>query len=75
MRCAGRKDAACAVMNGANEAAVDLFLRDKIGFTDIFELVNEAVDRLGAMSAGTIDEVIAADGEARSLVYKGHLER
>ena len=75
MRCAGRKDAACAVMNGANEAAVDLFLRDKIGFTDIFEHVNEAVDRLGTMSAGTIDEVIAADGEARSLVYKGHLER
>jgi 1-deoxy-D-xylulose-5-phosphate reductoisomerase len=69
MECAGRRDAACAVMNGANEAAVDLFLRDRIGFTDIYGLVADAVEELGSMRADCIEDVLAADAEARDFVY------
>ena len=35
---------ACAALNGANEAAVALFLDGKIGFTDIFDLVCAAAE-------------------------------
>ena len=41
---AKRGGTACAVLNGANEAAVGLFLEDKIGFNDIPRLVRRAMD-------------------------------
>ena len=69
-RVAGRTDAAPVVMNGANEAAVDLFLREKIGFTDIFESVEKAVDALGTGSAGSAEEILQRDREARQFVIK-----
>ena len=67
---AGRCDAAPAVMNAANEAAVALFLEDKIGFTDIPELVSEAVDALSALTAGSIEEVLRRDIETREFISK-----
>ena len=67
---AGRCDAAPTVMNAANEAAVALFLEDKIGFTDIPELVSEAVDALGALTARSIEEVLRRDIETRELISK-----
>ena len=57
-------------MNAANEAAVALFLRDNIGFTDIPELVSEAVDALGALTAGSIEEVLERDIETREFISK-----
>ena len=42
--CAKRGGNACAVMNGANEEAVAMYLRDEIGFYDIYRLVKNAVD-------------------------------
>ena len=67
---AGRCDAAPTVMNAANEAAVALFLEDKIGFTDIPELVSEAVDALSALTAGSIEEVLRRDIETREFISK-----
>ena len=67
---AGRCDAAPTVMNAANEAAVALFLEDKIGFTDIPELVSEAVDALGALTARSIEEVLRRDMETREFISK-----
>jgi len=65
---AGRRDAAPAVMNAANEAAVGLFLKDEIGFTEICEVVSRAVDALGTAPADTLEDVLAADAEARKFV-------
>ena len=70
MDAAGREDAACAVMNGANEAAVALFLNDRIKFGEIYECVSMAVGELGTMSAETIDDVIRADAKARDFVFE-----
>ena len=42
--CAARGGTACPAMNGANEEAVALFLNDKIGFYDIYDLVSRAVE-------------------------------
>ena len=66
--CAGRDDAACAVMNGANEAAVRLFLAGKIRFTEIYELCARAVSALGNAPCSSIDAALAADSAAKDFV-------
>lgn len=70
MEIAARKDAACAVMNGANEAAVELFLKDEIKFGQMYDLVLGAVDTLGNMPADSLDDVLRADKMARKYVFE-----
>ena len=57
-----------AVLNGANEAAVGLFLNDKIGLTDIAERVAYALDTIPYKKDITLDDVLAADKAAREIV-------
>ena len=66
-----RGGAAPAVLNAANEIAVEAFLDGRIGFLDIATTVAsclEAAESQGFMgSAGTLDDVLAVDREARLL--------
>ena len=55
------------VLNAANEEAVAAFLGHRIGFLDIVEIVEEAVDRMAAAAPQSIAEVIDIDRQARSL--------
>ena len=57
-----------AVLNGANEAAVDLFLRDKISFTQIADLVGKAVEGANYRAEITVDDVLESDRAARRMV-------
>lgn len=57
-----------AVMNSANEEAVALFLKEKIRFTDIFTLVEEAVNTLPHTDTVTVDSLEADDLMAREFV-------
>ena len=57
-----------AVMNGANEAAVEAFLAGRIRFTRIVELVARAMDAIAARAVKSLDDVLAADREARRFV-------
>ncbi len=59
---------ACPVMNGANEAAVALYLEDKIGFYDIYELVKGAMEAIPFIADPTLDEILACDAAARKYV-------
>lgn len=58
-----------AVMNGANEAAVALFLQDRIPFYRIPELVKEAMDSVDYMPDITVEDVLESDRAAREIVY------
>lgn len=58
----------CAVLNGANEAAVGLFLQDKIGFLDIADLVQHALETVPEGPADTLEQILAADHAAREAV-------
>lgn len=60
---------ACAVLNGANEAAVGLFLQDKIKFLEIGELVARALEAVPDGPADTLDQILEADAAAREAVY------
>ena len=54
-----------AILNAANEIAVEAFLQRKIGFLDIARTVAQVLDMLGSPSADSLDEVIALDQSAR----------
>ena len=66
--CAKLGGTACPVMNGANEAAVALFLEDKIGFYDIYRLVKGAVDSVPFIENPTLEQILEADRLARAYV-------
>ena len=65
---AKRGGTACAVMNGANEAAVGLCLRGEIGFTDIETRVRRAMDAVPVTDDPTLEDVLEADRLARAAV-------
>ena len=54
-----------AVMNAANEVAVDAFLSEKIRFPGIWETVGEVMDRHTVPDSATLNEIIEADLWAR----------
>ncbi|MBQ7566513.1 MAG: 1-deoxy-D-xylulose-5-phosphate reductoisomerase, partial [Oscillospiraceae bacterium] len=59
---------ACPILNGANEAAVALYLQDRIGFYDISDSVAYALDRLGSSPTNDLDTILDADRRAREAV-------
>ncbi len=66
--CAKAGGTACPAMNGANEEAVAMFLRDEIGFYDIHRLVSRAVDNVPFIQNPTLEQVLEADRLARQSV-------
>ena len=61
---------ATAVLNGANEAAVGLFLAGKIPFGDIARRVEHALAGVPVVQSPTLEDVLAADEAARALAGK-----
>ncbi len=53
-----------AIVNGANECAVNLFLQDKIAFTDIYKAIIEAINNYKDNFDTTIDGLICANDYA-----------
>lgn len=54
------------VMNAADEEAVDAFLRGKIGFYGISDVVQKTMERFAGEPAISSEQLIALGGEARS---------
>lgn len=70
--CAQKGGNACAAMNGANEEAVALFLADRIGFYDIYQLVFRAVEAVPFVKEPTLERVLETDRLARQFVRQYH---
>ena len=66
--CAKKGGTACPAMNGANEEAVAMFLRNEIGFYDIYHLVSQAVESVPFLKNPTLEEILEADRQARAAV-------
>ena len=56
---------ACAVLNAANEVAVQAFLDERLGFNGIAPLVEETLGRVTSVAADTLEHVLDADRQAR----------
>ena len=57
-----------AVLNAANEVAVALFLDRKIPFPEIWRSVERAMNTIPLVADPSLDEILIADQEARSLL-------
>ena len=69
-RCAKQGGTACPAMNGANEEAVAMYLADKIGFYDIYDLVSKAVNAVPFIANPTLEQILEADKLAREAVRR-----
>jgi len=56
--------AAC-VINAANEVAVDAFLHEKIGFTDIYRLITAALEKMPFVEAPALGDYVELNAETR----------
>ena len=56
-----------AVMNGADEAAVAMFLDGRISFTDISDIVSAVTENAPEVECPTLEDIEAADREARRM--------
>ncbi len=70
MDCARRGGTAGCVMSAANEEAVHLFLKGKIGFNRIYDLAAGAVSAVAGDDAGSLETILLADEAARKYVHR-----
>jgi len=56
-----------AVLNAANEVAVQAFLEDKIGFLQMSDVVGNTMEKINFIKSPSYEDYIACDKEARVL--------
>jgi 1-deoxy-D-xylulose-5-phosphate reductoisomerase len=55
------------VLNAANEIAVYAFLKNRIGFLDMTELIERTLEKIEFIAHPTLDDYFETDGEARNF--------
>ena len=68
-RAAGLGGVYPAVLNAANEAAVELFLNEKIGFLDIFSLVENALEARKYENTSDILAIFELDRQVKEYIF------
>ena len=58
------------ILNASNEAAVSLFLNDKISFLDIFKINEDSLNRFGEDVDLTLDNILKYDKIVKEYIYK-----
>ena len=67
-QCGKTGGTSCAILNGANEAAVALFLRGDVGFNDIHRCVERALSRVAVKYQPSLADILEADRAARQAI-------
>lgn len=57
-----------AIMNGANEVAVDLFLKDKIKYLQIEEIIEECMNKFEYIHKSSIENILETDQKVREYI-------
>lgn len=55
------------VINAANEVAVAAFLRERIGFLDIYRIITHCIDRIPFIATPAYEDYVETNNETRSL--------
>jgi 1-deoxy-D-xylulose-5-phosphate reductoisomerase len=63
-----------AVLNAANELAVEAFLQEKIGFLDIPRVIAAVVEKHTVSAASSLEQILAADSWSRKTAQDVILE-
>jgi 1-deoxy-D-xylulose-5-phosphate reductoisomerase len=59
-----------AVLNAANEVAVEQFLKGELAFDRIAHLIEDVLSRVDGMPVGSLEQVLDADRAAREAAYR-----
>jgi 1-deoxy-D-xylulose-5-phosphate reductoisomerase len=59
-------NAAC-ILNAANEVVVDAFLKEKVGFVQMSDLIEDTLQKCTFVAQPTLEDYIASDAEARRI--------
>jgi 1-deoxy-D-xylulose-5-phosphate reductoisomerase len=59
-----------AILNAANEVAVEAFLQQQIKFTDIARVIADVLESVPATSADSLEQILSADKLAREAAQK-----
>jgi 1-deoxy-D-xylulose-5-phosphate reductoisomerase len=54
------------ILNAANEIAVYAFLRNRIGFLEMTDVIEKAMEKVPFIDKPSLDDYLESDGEARS---------
>ncbi|CEA05703.1 1-deoxy-D-xylulose 5-phosphate reductoisomerase [Pseudomonas saudimassiliensis] len=66
---------ACAILNAANEVAVEAFLAGRIGFTDIPVIIEHTLNCLPPERVEELPQVMLADQQAREQAHRWLINR
>lgn len=58
------------IMNGANEVAVAEFLKGRLSFLAMSDVIEKTIERCSAISAPSFDDYFDSDKEARRIAYE-----
>ncbi len=72
--CLDRAGNSCAVLNAANEAAVYLFLDNKIHFTDIPKIIEIALRKIEFIAEPSLNDVIESNSVTKEFVQRNYKE-
>ncbi len=67
---AERGGTAAAILNAANEVAVEAFLAETLRFTDISRVIEATLEAVTAQDAASLEVVLQADGAARETAQQ-----
>lgn len=65
MRCGGNMP---CILNAANEVVNRAFLEDRVGFLQMSDLIEQAMNRMSYVAEPTLDDYLQTDAETRTLV-------
>ncbi len=57
-------------LNAANEIAVDAFLKDKVGFLNMSDVLEETLSKLNYIAKPSLEDYINTDTEARKIAHE-----
>lgn len=63
------------ILNAANEIAVDAFLEQRIGFTDIARIIERTLERVAVSQAASLDTIFSDDATARQVAAELVMQR
>ena len=58
------------ILNAANEIVVDAFLKDKIGFLEMSDIIEQAMAKVSFIKKPNYDDYVATDAETRRLTLE-----
>lgn len=58
------------ILNAANEIAVDAFLKDRIGFLEMSDIIEQSMQRVSFIKKPNYDDYVATDAETRVLALE-----